>query len=121
MASALNWFEIPATDLMRAALFYGTILGAEIEIIDGMGIPMAFLPTDGEGTGGALVAGEGYVPSQEGTLVYLNGGADLSTVLDKVEAAGGMVVVPKMSIGENGFVAQFVDTEGNKVGLHSMG
>ena len=79
MKSAINWFEIPVTDMDRAVKFYSTILGAEMESIDGMGMPMAFLPSDG-GTGGSLVKGDGHTPSQEGTLVYLNGGDDLSTV-----------------------------------------
>jgi predicted enzyme related to lactoylglutathione lyase len=54
-------------------------------------------------------------------VVYLNGGENLGTVLDKVEVAGGQVIMPKTDLGENGFMAYFADTEGNKVGLHSMG
>jgi predicted enzyme related to lactoylglutathione lyase len=71
------------------------------------------------GVGGGLVQGDGYVPTAQGINVYLNGGDDLNSVLRKVEAAGGKVVLPKTSIGENGFMAFFLDTEGNKVGLHS--
>ena len=84
------------------------------------GFKVAQLPSE-EGVGGAVVQGEGYAPRAEGTLVYLNGGDDLSAVLGRVEAAGGQVVMPKTSIGENGFAAFFQDTEGNRVGLHSMG
>jgi predicted enzyme related to lactoylglutathione lyase len=121
MRNALNWFEIPVADMTRAVAFYGAILGVELKAEEIMGMLTAFFPYDweGEGAGGGLVQGPGYVPSSEGTLVYLNGGDDLATVLDKVEGAGGSVVMPKSSIGENGFMAIFIDSEGNKVGLHS--
>ena len=109
------------TDLDSAVKFYSTVLGAKLEIISGMGVPMVFLPAEEGSTGGALIAAEGYTPSQEGTVVYLNGGEDLGPILDRVEGAGGQAVMPKTDIGEHGFVAMFVDTEGNKVGLHSMG
>ena len=84
------------------------------------GFIMSMFPVRGEGIGGAIVKGEGYIPSHEGSVVYLNGGEDLSAVLDKVEGAGGKILRPKTGIGENGFIAFFNDTEGNKVGLHSM-
>lgn len=57
---------------------------------------------------------------KKGSLVYLNGGDDLGFPLSKVEAAGGRILLPKTAIGANGFMAHFTDTEGNKVGLHSM-
>lgn len=121
MANALNWFEIAVSDMDRALKFYNTILGAEMTVMAPMpGFTMAMFPAE-DGVGGALMQGEGYIPGQQGTVVYLNGGDDLSTVLDKVEGAGGQVVMPKTGIGENGFMAYFADTEGNKVGLHSMG
>lgn len=120
MMNALNWFEIPVADMPRAAKFYGEILG--IELLVGPASPghrMAILPAD-NGVGGALLSGEGYTPSATGTVVYLNGGDDLTAILDRVEPAGGKVLIPKTSIGGNGFFAFFLDTEGNKVGLHSM-
>ena len=119
--NALNWFEIPVSNMDRALKFYSTILGAEMSTMEAMpGMTMAMFPSE-NGVGGALVSGEGYTPSQEGAIIYLNGGEDLSGPLGKVRAAGGQVVVEKMGIGENGFIAFFIDTEGNKVGLHSMG
>jgi predicted enzyme related to lactoylglutathione lyase len=80
---------------------------------------MAMLMVE-DGVGFGIVQGDGYTPSTEGTVVYLNGGEDLALPLGKVEAAGGKVLSPKQGIGENGFMAFFQDTEGNKVGLHSM-
>ncbi len=72
------------------------------------------------GVGGAIIEAEGIQPSANGVTVYINGGDNLSTPLAKVEAAGGKILMPKTSIGENGFMAQFIDTEGNRIALHSM-
>ena len=121
MPHALNWFEIPVTDFARAKAFYETVLGISIEPMAMGPTMMGMLSTDPEVVGGAIVQGEGGVPSQNGTMVYLNGGDDLGPLLARVAQAGGQVVVPKTEIGNGfGFFAHFVDTEGNKVGLHSM-
>jgi uncharacterized protein len=122
MANVINWFEIPTKNFERACDFYGTILGGEIQKVDApAGIKMGFLPGTAQETGGgALVKGEGYEPSAKGSIVYLNGGTDLSGPLAKVERSGGKVLIPKTSIGENGYMAHFLDTEGNRVALHSM-
>jgi len=82
---------------------------------------MGFFLAEPGGVSGAIVQGEGYKPSREGALVYLSGGRDLSVVLGRVEAAGGQIILPKTLItDEIGFIALFVDCEGNKIGLHSM-
>lgn len=122
MDNALNWFEIPTTDIDRAAAFYGAIFDTKLEVFEMYpGFKMGMFPYEaGKGVGGAIVHGDGYTPSTDGTVVYLNGGDDLSVVLNRVEGAGGKALGPKQDIGENGFVAMFVDTEGNRVGLHSM-
>jgi uncharacterized protein len=122
MKNAINWFEIPVKDFDRAKKFYENILGEEMPTMDAMGMKMAFFPADmNDGkVGGGIVLGEGLEPATAGTMVYLNGGDDLSVALGKVETAGGKVVLPKTSIGENGFMGHFHDTEGNKVGIHSM-
>ncbi len=120
--NALNWFEIPATDIHRATRFYSAIFALELQPFEMYpGSYMIMLPyKPGEGVGGAVVSGAGYEPSTNGTMVYLNGGVDLNDILYRVEGAGGKIVSSKYSIGENGFVASFIDSEGNKVGLHSM-
>jgi hypothetical protein len=121
MTNAINWFEIPAKDFARAKEFYETILGEPITEMPHPQFKYGMLPADmQDGIGGGLVQGEGYEPSDKGTLVYLNGGEDLSVALSKVEKAGGKIVLPKTSIGQNGFMAHFLDTEGNKIALHSM-
>lgn len=121
MVNTLNWFEIPATDFARAKAFYAKVLDAPIQDFDKN---YAFLPTDPkkDGFGGAIARGENYVPAMTGTTVYLDGGNDLSVPLSRVEKAGGTVILPKTPVGENrGFIALFIDTEGNKVGFHSIG
>ncbi|MFN3304102.1 MAG: VOC family protein [Roseateles sp.] len=121
MAQALNWFEIPVADFARAKGFYETVLGIAIEPMQMGPLTMGMLATDPQAVGGALVHGDGNEPSDRGTLVYLNGGDDLAPLLARVEAAGGKVLVPKTEIGNGfGFFAHFLDSEGNKVGLHSM-
>lgn len=119
---AISWFEIPATDFARAKTFYEAVLGRSIETMTMGPSTMGFLSTGPEAVGGAIVHGDGTVPSQSGTLVYLNAGDDLAVMLARVAPAGGTVAVPKTDIGNGfGFFAHFVDTEGNRVGLHSMG
>jgi predicted enzyme related to lactoylglutathione lyase len=121
MAHALDWFEIPVTDFARAKSFYEKVLGITIETLTMGPMTMGMLSADPNAVGGALVQGEGCEPSKQGTTVYLNGGDDLAPMLARVEPAGGSVAVPKTEIGNGyGFFAYFIDTEGNKVGLHSM-
>ena len=122
MANALNWFEIPVTDFPRAKKFYETVLGSTIHEMQMGPSLMGFFPMgeDQSGVGGAIVHGDGSEPSDKGSLIYLNAGADLNDALGRIESAGGKVIVPKTMITEEyGFFALFLDTEGNKVGLHS--
>lgn len=120
MANLINWFEIPAENFERAARFYSTVLDGEVAAQEMMGTKMGFLPKDGEDAGGAICAGENYKPSADGVRIYLNGGEDLNVRLARVEAAGGKIVMPKTKItDEIGYMAFFVDTEGNNVAFHS--
>lgn len=122
MVNVISWFEIPVKNFDRAKLFYETVLGIQIQLVPHPTNEYGIFPADitrGQ-IGGALSKGEGCEPSTKGSLVYLNGGEDLSIALSKVEKAGGQTLLPKTSIGQNGFMAHFLDTEGNKVALHSM-
>ena len=121
MANAINWFEIPASNLDRAVQFYSKVLDTELPITDMMDAKLAFIPVERGEIGGCIAAGDRYKPSADGTLVYLNGGEDLSTPLARVEAAGGKVEMPKTKISDEvGFMAIIRDTEGNRVAFHSM-
>lgn len=118
---ALNWFEIPVTNFARAKAFYEAVLGVTIEPMVIGPTTMGFLSADPNAVGGAIVHGEDATPSKLGTVVYLNGGNDLAPMLARVQPAGGSIAVPKTEIGGDfGCFAHFIDTEGNKVGLHSM-
>jgi len=119
--NSLNWFEIPVSDISRAKKFYESIFNIELGNMEMDGMKIASFPYSG-GSGkanGAIVQSENHVPSTDGSVVYLNANPNLSIVLDRIEKAGGTVAAPKMSIGENGHIAFMIDTEGNKVGLHS--
>lgn len=123
MTNAINWFEIPVNNYERAKKFYETILGAIItdHPMPGPGNYGVFsYNAESNCVGGAIIKADDYKPSTEGSLVYLNGSDDLSVALARVEPAGGKIIMPKTDIQENGFIAHFIDTEGNKVALHSM-
>ena len=125
MKNAISWFEIGTTDLDRATKFYETIFGVTLKSIDLPNIKMRMFPLDDMMTqvGGALVDSGGFhKPSAtDGPLIYLNGNPDVQQVLDKVEAAGGKIMVPKTEISpEYGSMAVILDTEGNRIALHSV-
>jgi uncharacterized protein len=124
MKNAISWFEIPATDLGRATKFYETIFGVTLNPLDLPNIKMRMFPLDDMmGVGGAIVDSGGFhKPSlTDGPLIYLNGNPDVQNVLSKVEAAGGKIMVPRTEISpEYGYMAVFIDTEGNRIGLHSV-
>ena len=120
--NAVGWFEIPVADMERAMKFYEAVLEVKLERNMVGEIDMAWFPmVEGKGAAGSLVFHkEWYTPSQEGTLVYFTAySGDLSNELSRVESAGGKVLMPKHSIGEYGFMAVVLDTEGNRIALHS--
>ncbi|MEO6613736.1 MAG: VOC family protein [Chitinophagaceae bacterium] len=125
MDNAISWFEIGTSNLERATKFYETIFGVSLVTMDLPNIKMRMFPLDDmmKGIGGALVDSGGFhKPSAtDGPLIYLNGNPDVQQVLEKVEAAGGKILVPKTEISpEYGFMAVIIDTEGNRIGLHSV-
>lgn len=123
MSNAISWFEIPTTDIDRAARFYEQILGISLAPMDFPNIKMRMFPMEAGEIGGALVHSGGFhIPSgTHGPLIYLNANPDVQLVLDRVEAAGGKILVPKTQISpEYGFMAVLMDTEGNRIALHSV-
>jgi predicted enzyme related to lactoylglutathione lyase len=120
MSHALNWFEIPVTDLARAKRFYSAVLQAELSDFALDGKEMAVFPYQESGVGGALLAGGTFAPSTQGTVVYLGAGDDLDGALARVAANGGRVAMGRTFLSESiGSIAFFDDTEGNRVGLHT--
>ena len=123
--NAISWFEIPTTDLDRAQKFYETIFATSLIPLDLQNLRMRMFPIDNQmsGIGGALCHNKDfYRPSStDGPLIYLNGNPDVQNVLDRVEAAGGKILVPKTQISpEYGYMAVIIDTEGNRIALHSV-
>lgn len=120
MNNLISIVEIPTNDFSRAVKFYQTILGIAIEEMEMDGNKMGVLPNE-EGTiNVVLINGKDYKPTSDGAVLYLDAGNDLQPTLDKVSQNGGQVIVPKTKISPDiGYFALFIDTEGNKLGLHS--
>lgn len=118
--NALNWFEIPMTDVARAKKFYETIFEIEMFQMSMGGMEMIMFPMQAPHSGGGLAKSEMHIPSTTGSLIYLNANPDMQPILDRIEANGGKITMPKTKItDEIGFMAFFIDSEGNSVGLHS--
>lgn len=119
----VGWFEIPVQDMQRAIRFYEQIFEVKLELQDLGGLQMAWFPWNHEssGAGGSLVHHpEFYEPSTKGALVYFQT-ENILDELGRVEKAGGKVLQEKTEISpEIGFMALFLDTEGNRLALHSQ-
>ena len=117
--STINWYEIPTTDLDRAAQFYEAVLGVKLRRETFFGTPLAIFERAAGSTGvaGALVANPALKPGGGG-VVYLDAHGDLAGALERAPKAGGKVLMPSTSIGPMGTIALVEDTEGNTVGLH---
>lgn len=121
MSYVISWFEIPAANLERAAKFYSQALNANIEASDFNGMKMAFFPSEPGVVSGALVEHPEAKPSADGTMVYFYRHDDFDATLERISAAGGTVVMPRTKIGGDvGYMAIFMDSEGNRIALHTM-
>jgi hypothetical protein len=119
-ANQIVWCDIPVKDLDRAMRFYGAVLGASLEKDEFPGgMTMAVLPHVENSAGGCLVQNAGE-PSRQGPLVYLNAQGRLDAAIKAVAANGGSVLEAKHQIGPHGFRAIVLDSEGNRIALHSM-
>ena len=122
MSNKLNWFEIPTANMERAVKFYGEVFQKELKTFEVDEARKVALLPPGAGVDdtiepcGTLLQTAHFEPSRHGTIVYFDPAESLDVVLGRVEAAGGKVTFPKFRIG-NGFLATFVDSEGNTVGL----
>lgn len=121
--AALHWFEIPVRDLDRAQAAYEQLLGRPMRR-ESMGpTSLAVFPYDPmQGSGGCLIAGPDITePSRSGTLVFLNAEPSLDAAVGRAEVLGLQIEVPRVDLpGDMGAYAVFIDTEGNRVGLHAQ-
>ncbi len=120
----VSWFEIPVTDMDRAKAFYDTVFGIEISVHNMNELIMGWFPSfEGQpGAAGSLVLNKDfYFPGEnKGVVIYFSS-EDVQIQLNRIEAAGGKIVQPKTEIGAgHGFMAVFMDTEGNRIALHSQ-
>ncbi len=114
------WFEIPASDLERAITFYESLFATRLRRETIAGAALAIFPCERTGISGAVVKGPQFRPG-EGPIVYLNGNGRLDAMLARVPELGGKVAVPKVALPEGmGVFAHIIDTEGNRIGLHTM-
>jgi predicted enzyme related to lactoylglutathione lyase len=111
-AMMISWFEIPATDLARARRFYEAVFAVTMAVTTIDGYAMALFPDES----GALVQGDVYVPGKAGPILYFRV-ASIDEVMARAIAAGGQQLYAKKDIGPNGFVAEFQDSEGNRIAL----
>ena len=124
--NAISWFEIPVENIGRAQKFYEEIFDLKLVPMDMPNFEMRMFPLEDPmgGIGGALVKttpGFYHPSSTDGVLIYLNGNPDVQRILDRIEKAGGKILVPKTEISpEYGHMGIFQDTEGNRIGVHSV-
>ncbi len=119
----IAWFEIPVTDMSRAKTFYERVFDIDISVQHMGEIQMGWFPNKnqvGVATGTLIQAGEHYKPGSDGILIYFSCD-DVANEISKVEEAGGQVISGKKQISEDhGYMAYFIDSEGNRIALHSQ-
>ncbi|GAA0733848.1 VOC family protein [Aquimarina litoralis] len=119
----VTWFEIPVTDMNRAKAFYEKVFDIEIHLVEMDGVKMGWFPNKnqvGTATGTLILLEEDYKPSADGVVVYFSS-EDVANEIARVNVSGGKVLIDKKMISkENGFFAQFIDSEGNRIALHSQ-
>ena len=119
MAHQVVWVDIPVIDLDRAISFYSAVLAAPVTRQEFPGASIGMLPHAGESVSGCLFTSDTVRPSEHGPLVYLNCQDRLDEAVAAAEAYGGKVLHPKHSIGGYGWRAVVLDSEGNRIALHS--
>ena len=120
MSNQIVWFDIPVTNLNRAIQFYSRVLGVEVAKNEFSGNAIGVFPHEGNEVGGCLFFKEGETPSDHGPLLYFNAQDRLDQAIAEVEPNGGRILQPKHEIGPYGWRAVVVDSEGNRIALHTM-
>lgn len=118
----VGWFEIPVTDMQRAKVFYEAVIQVTLQENKMNEWEMLFFPhEDIKGAGGALMKHEMYEPSDEGVLIYFTSPTgNLKKEGEIAEHNSGKVIMPTKRIGEHGHIIMLLDSEGNRIALHTM-
>lgn len=119
MHTKINWFEIPSSDFSRATKFYETLFDIKLKVESSGPIRMGLFPDESGQGYGCVIQGEGFEPGSNGPVIYLDSPCPIEQVLARVEAAGGVIKIEKTELPNDiGFIAHFIDTEGNRLALH---
>ena len=123
-ADTLCWTDIPVTNLDRAIKFYSAVLGQEVSKMSEGGFEYGLLPHEEQNASGCLCLSSDSVgnknqPAQTGPLIYLSVEGRLDDAVKAARANGGKVLEEKQQIGPHGFRAMVIDSEGNRIALHS--
>lgn len=121
MHTKIDWFEIPSADFARAAKFYEAVFATKLRV-EGFGdTQLGVFITEGGESIGAVIDGGDYVPGTSGPVLYLEAKPSIDAVLERIEPAGGSIKMGKFALPDDmGYIAHFLDTEGNRLALHSM-
>ena len=119
MDKLIKFIEIPVINLERASNFYKKAFGLSLNNMEMGNTKLAMFCISEDQTNGALVQGDGYQPSKNGTLIYLNGGEDMPSLINRISESGGRITMNRSPLECHGYIAKFIDTEGNEIGIHS--
>jgi predicted enzyme related to lactoylglutathione lyase len=117
MSNAIVWCDIPVKDLDRAIKFYSDVLGQKVSKETFGEMSFGLLPHANGGVSGCLILNA--TPCADGPMIYLNCDQQLDAAIAAVEKNGGKILQPKHQIGPHGFRAIVLDSEGNRIALHS--
>jgi len=112
------WFDIPVSDLDRAAVFYAAVLDVKVNREQFGDFDFCVLAHE-DGNGGCLVPKADEIAANSGILLYLNVDGRIKDAVSKVESQGGQIVQSVHPIGPHGFRSIVLDSEGNRIALHS--
>ncbi len=121
MHTKINWFEIPAVDFIRATKFYETLFDTTLKIEQSGPVKMGIFADAADESCGCVIHNEDLLPGSIGTLIYLDATPSIDQVIARIEPAGGRIQMGKMELPNDlGFIAHFIDTEGNRLALHAL-
>ncbi len=121
MHTKINWFEIPSTDFQRAARFYEALFDTVLKVEQTGPVKMAIFTDPAGESCGCVAYSDHYLPGKDGIVIYLDATPSIDKVIARIAPAGGQIQMEKMELPDGlGFIAHFIDTEGNRVALHAL-